>query len=66
MKTLLLIASFLAFQQAETKVSELYGDWILEKIVYNQEVFTPKKRDFKVTFSNDLISYNLDVNRCQT
>jgi hypothetical protein len=66
MKTLLIIASFLAFQQTETKVPELYGVWILEKIVYNQEVLIPKKRDFKVTFSDDLISYNLDVNRCQT
>ena len=65
MKTLLIIVTFLSFLQTENKVSELYGDWKLERIELNDEVIHPN-RNYYLYFSEDWIYYNLEVNKCQT
>tara|TARA_B110000091_G_C13431705_1_gene316301 strand:- start:49 stop:480 length:432 start_codon:yes stop_codon:yes gene_type:complete len=66
MKTQLIVVTFLSFLQTENKVSELYGDWKLEKIELNEEVLIPTKRDYYLYFSEDWITYNLEYNKCQT
>ena len=66
MNTLLIIVTFLSFLQTENKVSDLYGDWNLERIELNNEVLVPTKRDYYLYFSEDWITYNLEYNKCQT
>ena len=66
MKLLLILLSFLGFLQTENKVSELFGDWQLERIELNDEVMIPTKKNYFLYFSEDWVSYNLEVNSCQT
>ena len=54
------------FLQTDNKVSELYGDWKLERIEINDEVLVPTKREYYLYFSEDWITYNFECNRCQT
>jgi hypothetical protein len=65
MKIILLLLSFIGFIQAEKPVSNLNGKWKLEKVKRIEEVLIPEKRAYHITFSDDLISYNLEVNQCQ-
>lgn len=66
MKIILLLLSFIGIIQTEKPISKLNGKWKLEKVQRVEEVLIPEKKPYYLTFSNDLISYNLEVNKCQT
>jgi heat shock protein HslJ len=63
MKNLLILLSIFTYLQTSTNETTLAGKWKLQKLEHNDEILIPKK-DYFLTFSNELISFNLDVNKC--
>ena len=65
MKILIILVSFIATINPSKQVSDLYGEWELEKIIIKGDTLTPYRVDYFLTIKSDLILYNLDVNTYQ-
>jgi hypothetical protein len=66
MKLLLIFITLLFAGQPENQKAEIYGHWKLIKIEIENEVLTPELIDYYLTVTTEKLSYNLDVNKCQS
>ena len=66
MKALLFSMCFLILSTSFREADGLYGRWKLFKVETNTGIMTPRKIDYNLLISKDFISYNLEVNNCQS
>ena len=66
MKLIFVIISLFLIGQTENQESEIYGQWKLIKIETQNEVLIPEFADYFLQVTTEKISYNKDVNNCQS
>lgn len=66
MKILVLIIPFFICSSFKTAPLEIYGFWKLEKVETKQGTFIPEKSAYLLSITKELITYNLEVNKCQS
>lgn len=66
MKTLIIIISLLFSSNIDNSDFPIYGKWKLEMIEIDQKFLIPEHRDYFLSISKKLLSYNLEINKCWT
>ena len=66
MKTLIIIISLLFSSNIDNSDFPIYGKWKLEMIEIDQKFLIPEHRDYFLSISKELLSYNLEINKCWT
>lgn len=66
LRLIIVFITLLLAKQPESQKTEIYGHWKLIKIETQNEVFRPELKDYFLQITSKKISYNLEVNQCQS